>query len=62
MGKPMTPPFCIATFNSSETNQERAFVTSATSCRTTTSFGSSALRNTLPLVMAAERRLFSCPS
>ena len=36
--------------------QVRAFATSATSCRITTSFGSLALRNTLPLVMPADWR------
>src|SRR5688572_5263065 len=61
-GEPSTPLFCIAAFRSSEPNHVRAFATSATSWRMTTSFGSSALRNTLPFVMPAETRPFSCPS
>src|ERR1700694_1673407 len=47
LGEPSTPSFCIAAFRSSEPNQVRAFATSATSWRTTTSFGSSALWNTI---------------
>ena len=37
-GEPTMPLFCIAAFMASEPNQERAFATSATSCRTTISF------------------------
>ena len=61
LGEPITPFFCIAAFMSSEPNQVRAFATSETSWRTTTSFGSSALRKTLPLVIPAETRPFSLP-
>jgi hypothetical protein len=50
-GEPTTPFFCISAFRSSEPNQVRAFATSETSCRITTSFGSWALRNTLPFVI-----------
>ena len=34
-GEPTRPLFCIVAFMSSELDQERAFVTSATSCRIT---------------------------
>src|ERR1700689_3202393 len=54
LGEPMTPLFCIAAFRSSEANQVRAFATSATSWRMTTSFWSSALRNTRPLAKARD--------
>src|SRR6266480_4988440 len=54
--------FCIVDFRSSEVVQDRAFATSAASKRMTKSFGSSALRKTLPFVMPAEARLFSCAS
>src|SRR3954447_12127067 len=37
-GEPSTPLFCIAAFRSSEPNHVRAFATSATSWRMTTSF------------------------
>jgi hypothetical protein len=50
LGEPTTPPFSIGAFISSEANQVRAFATSATSWRITTSFWSSARRNTLPFV------------
>ena len=46
-----TPLFPIIDFISLESNQVRAFGTSATSWRMTTSFAWSALRNTLPFVM-----------
>src|ERR1700674_5342054 len=62
LGEPTTPPFSLAAFVSSEANHVRTFATSATSWRITTSFGSSARRNTLPFVMPAETRLFSRPS
>src|SRR5450759_4993883 len=45
LGEPITPLFCIDALRSSEPNHVRAFATSATSCRITMSFGSSALRN-----------------
>src|SRR5579863_8136721 len=60
-GEPTTPLFSITVFISLEPNQVRAFETSAASARTTTSFWSSALRNTLVLVMPADARSFSCP-
>jgi hypothetical protein len=51
--------FCISVLRSSEPSQARVFVRSATSCRITTSFGSWALRNTLPFVIPAEERCIS---
>ncbi len=56
LGEPSTPLFSIVVFISFELNQVRAFDTSATSARITTSFASSALRNTLPFVMPADAR------
>ena len=53
LGEPTTPPFSLAAFVSSEPSQMRAFATSATSWRITTSFWSSARRNTLPFVIPA---------
>jgi hypothetical protein len=61
LGAPTTPLFSITVFISFEPNHVRAFDTSATSWRISTSFGSSALRNTRPLVMPAVARSFSCP-
>src|SRR6185437_1884760 len=61
LGEPITPLFSSTDFISFEPNQVRAFDTSATSWRISASLGSSALRNTLPLVMPAVVRSFSCP-
>ncbi len=60
LGNPSTPLFSITDFISFEVNQVRAFDMSATSWRITTSFGLSGLQNTLPLVMPADVRSFSC--
>ncbi len=60
LGEPTTPLFSIADFISLESNQVRTLDTSAASWRISTSLGSSALRNTLPLVMPADARFFSC--
>ena len=59
VGEPTTPPFGVATSTPSEAIQVRAFDTSATSWRITTSFGSSGLRKTRPFEIPAARRLFS---
>jgi hypothetical protein len=61
LGNPTTPLFSISDFISLELYQARAFDTSATSWRSSTSLGSSALRNTLLLVMPADVRFFSFP-
>src|SRR5271170_5745188 len=60
LGDPSTPLFSITAFISLDPNQVRAFDTSATSWRITTSLGSSGLRNTLPFVIPADVRSFSC--
>ena len=61
LGDPTTPLFSIADFISLELYQVRAFDTSATSSRISTSLGSSMLRNTLLFVMPADVRFFSFP-
>jgi hypothetical protein len=61
LGEPTTPLFSISDFISLELYQVRAFDTSATSWRSSTSLGSSVLRNTLLLVMPADVRFFSFP-
>jgi hypothetical protein len=61
LGEPTTPLFSISDFISLELYQARAFDTSATSWRSSTSLGPSVLRNTLLLVMPADVRFFSFP-
>jgi hypothetical protein len=61
LGEPTTPLFSINDFISLEPYQVRAFDASATSWRSSTSFGSSVLRNTLLFVMPADVRFFSFP-
>ena len=61
LGEPTMPLFSITDFISFEPNHVRAFDTSATSWRITTSFGLSGLWNTLPFVIPADARSFSCP-
>ena len=61
LGEPTTPLFSITDFISLEPYQVRAFDTSATSWRSSTSLGSSVLRNTLLFVMPADVRFFSFP-
>ena len=58
LGEPTTPLFSINDFISLEPYQVRAFDTSATSWRSSTSLGSSALRNTLLFVIPADVRFF----
>jgi|SRR5580704_12133474 hypothetical protein len=60
LGEPTTPLFSNTDFISLEPYQAQAFATSVTSRRITTSFWSSALRNTLLIVMPADARFFSC--
>ena len=61
LGEPTTPLFSINDFISLEPYQVRAFDISATSWRSSTSLGSSVLRNTLLFVMPADVRFFSFP-
>jgi hypothetical protein len=60
LGEPTTPLFSKTAFISFEPNHVRAFDMSATSARITTSFWSSALRNTLLFVIPAVSRSFLC--
>src|SRR6476646_9400071 len=61
LGDPTTPLFSITDFISLEPYQVRAFDTSATSWRSSTSLGSSLLRNTLLFVMPADVRFCDPP-
>ena len=59
LGEPTTPLFSIVAFISLEPYQVRAFATSVASWRSSTSLGSSELRNTLLFVMLADARALS---
>jgi hypothetical protein len=61
LGEPTTPLLSISDFISLEPYQARAFDTSAASWRSSTSLGSSVLRNTLLFVMPADVWFFSFP-